>query len=440
MVQRGGDHVDDGRRVHRPSARPGNCFTEAAALSEMRITLPYGRTYLSAEIPGRADVEVLRPSPLRPRSDPGSVIGAAIDSSGLEEEPSGRVVVVVDDHTRPCPTEAMLGPLLSRLRVPADRITVLFATGTHRAVRPEEAREILGRFYGRLRAVSHDCRGALAEFGSTSRGTPVAVDEEYCSADYRILLGDVEPHYFAGYGGGRKSILPGVSGYETVQANHKLMFEPGAEVGVLDGNPVHEDMEEAADMVGADFTLNVVQNPEGEVVSAHAGHYREVLRAGARVVDSMYKVPVEGEADVVVVAASGHPHDVDMYQAYKALHMALRVVRPGGTIVFAAECRDGAGSSKYLEYMRRYGSSEEVEEALRRRFELGGHKAYYHLRAVERCRVIAVTSIPADEVRGLYRMEPAPSLQEAVDRALEGLDSPRVVVMPEGSTTIPVGR
>ena len=407
----------------------------------MRIRLPYGRSAVTANLPDEADVVVLHPKPMAQKAAARELISRAIESAspGLDEEPSGRVVIVVDDHTRPCPTEPMLDQVLERLRVPRERITVIFATGSHRAVRPEEAEEILGKHYGRVHAISHDCRRRHVDLGSTSRGTPVLIDELYQAADYRILLGDVEPHYFAGYGGGRKSILPGVSAYESIQANHKLMFLPGAEIGVLDGNPVSEDMQEAADRAGAEFTLNVVQNPEHEIVSAHAGHHRDVVRQGAKVVDSMYKVEYEGEpADVVIVAANGHPHDVDLYQAYKALHMAMRVAKPGGTIVFVAECRDGAGSKKFVDYLRKYRTSEEVEAALKEVFELGGHKAYYHLRAVERHRILALTSIPADEVKGLFRMEPVGNLQEGIDGALEGLESPRIVVMPEGSTTIPI--
>ncbi len=407
----------------------------------MMFRLPYGQGFVSANLPEGAEVVVLRPNPMRPMAPADEVISRALDeaSPGLNEEPAGRVVVVVDDHTRPCPTEVMLDHVLGRLSVPRDMVTVIFATGTHRPVSPEEAREILGKHHGRVEAVSHDCRGAHVELGETSRGTPVAVDELYQTADYRILLGDVEPHYFAGYGGGRKSILPGVSSYETIQANHKMMFLPGAEVGVLDGNPVSEDMEEAADMAGAEFTLNVVQNAEHEIVSAHGGRHRDVLRAGARVVDRMYKVRYEGEpADVVIVAANGYPHDVDLYQAYKALHMALRVVKPGGTVVFVAECRDGAGNKKFVEYMRRYSTSPEVEAALKRTFELGGHKAYYYLRAVERNRILFLSSMDPAEVRGLYKMEPVSSLQEGVDAALRGVSNPKVVVMPEGTTTIPV--
>ncbi len=408
----------------------------------MRITLPYGRTRLSATMPDSLEVEVLSPRTGSPPAPAAEVIGRALSSpSGarLDEEPAGRILFVVDDHTRPAPTRLMLPAVLSRMRVPLDRVTVMFATGTHRAVRPDEAAEILGPLAGRVRALSHDCGGPSVSHGRTSRGTPVEVDEEYASADYRILLGDVEPHYFAGYGGGRKSVLPGVSSYESIQANHKMMFLPGAEVGRLEGNPVHEDMEEAAEAAGAEFCLNVVMNERREVVSAHAGHFREVLRAGASVVDSMYKVAASGgPADVVIVGASGHPHDIDLYQAYKALHMALRVVRPGGTVVFAAECPEGAGNETFLRYVRSYRTSEEVKAALMERFELGGHKAYYQLRAAETVRILAVTSMPADEVRGLYGMEPRGSLQEAVDEALGGRRDLRVVVMPEGTTTIPV--
>ena len=356
---------------------------------------------------------------------------------GLEEEPSGSVALVVDDHTRPCPTAEILETLFSRLKADRSAIEVIFATGSHRAVRPDEVKRILAHFHDELRWINHDARGPHVDLGSTSRGTPVEVSEAYLSSDYRIVLGDIEPHYFAGYGGGRKSVLPGVSSLDSIQSNHKLLFHPKSDIGLLEGNPVHEDMEEAASMAKPDFTLNVVMNSSEQIISAHSGDMKSVLREGVKVADGIYKVGTDKRADIVIVAANGHPHDINMYQAYKAAHMAARIVRDGGRVIMVAECPDGAGSQEYIDYLRGYKSSRDAESALRQNFVMGGHKAYYHFKVIEKAEVTVVSSIEARELRNLYRMEPAASLQEAIDSAIGNRGDLRIAVMPHGSTTIP---
>ena len=177
--------------------------------------------------------------------------------------------------------------------------------------------------------------------GSTQKyGSKVFLNRVFAEADVRILTGDVCLHYYAGYGGGRKSVLPGVSGEETIKHNHAMLLDANAKTGVLDGNPVHEDMIEAAKLAKVDFILNVVTNKKGEVVKAFAGDLEQAFSEGVKMVDEMYRITVDRRADIVVVSPGGHPADVNLFQAYKGLDNALEATKRSGVIVLAAECPD----------------------------------------------------------------------------------------------------
>lgn len=416
----------------------------------MIIELPYGETTVRAEVPDGNVLGVLLPRERKAERTIEESVFQALknpvgDFRGLNEVGiCDRIVIVVDDHTRPLPSGKILPVLLSELEksgVGRERVRVFFATGTHRDVTIEDALKLIGALAERVEWVSNG-RGVDGKFecvGETSRGNEVKVNEKFLEGDFRIIVSDVEYHYFAGYGGGRKSILPGVSSYQTVQFNHCLMFDERARAGVLDGNPVHMDMLEAAKLAGVDFTLQVVLNSRKEIVHASSGGLIEPFMRAVEKVDEMYKVEVDERADVVVVAADGYPHDIDLYQAFKAISNALNIVKDGGVIILAAECREGHGNKLYFEWMKKYSSSEDVKNALLERFVIGGHKVYYHLKAIENTNILLVSSMDPRVVREVFKLEPCPSLDKAIEKALEtvGKDG-TIYVLPKGSTTLPV--
>ena len=198
----------------------------------------------------------------------------------------------------------------------------------------------------RVKTVSHDCRATdLVNLGTTkTHGNKVQVNRIFAEADVRVLLGDVGFHYYAGYGGGRKSVLPAVGGEETIKHNHSMLLHANARTGNLDDNPVHQDMTEAARLAKVDFILNVVQNKKGEIVKAFAGDLEQVFGEAVKLVNEMYRIPVDRRADIVVVSAGGYPADMNLYQAYKALDNALDAVKRGGVIILVAECPEGHGN------------------------------------------------------------------------------------------------
>ena len=415
------------------------------------VWLPYGKTEVCARIPAQNFLGTIEPKEKPGAPDPIAEIKRALEepigTRRISEiaKASDKVAIVVDDFTRPAPSHLMVPPILEELNMAGVRdedITIIFACGTHRAVTDEEARKLLGEeVVERVRYVSHDCNAEdLVYVGKTkTHGTEVYINRIYAEADVKILTGDVTLHYYAGYGGGRKSILPGISGHKTIQHNHAMLLHSKARTGILEGNPIHEDMMEAAELAKVDFILNVVLNSKGEIVKAFAGDWKEAFYEGVKLVDEMYKVPVERKADIVLVSCGGHPFDIDLYQAYKAVDGALQIVKRGGVIVWVAECSQGHGNQVFYDWMRKYKSLKEVERAIKRKFILGGHKAYYLLKALEKVNIILVSVMPDYYAVDVFKLRTARSVNEALDEAfrIAGKNA-KVWAIPYGNITEPV--
>ncbi|KAA0004790.1 MAG: nickel-dependent lactate racemase [Thermoplasmata archaeon] len=421
------------------------------SISNMKVKLPYGNGVLEANVPDENLVEVVYPNEMEPEKDASQYIKEALQKPmgalplKKQAKKGMSVAIVVDDNTRPCPTWEMMPHVIKELKeqgIKEDDILVIFATGTHREVKHEEATRLLGQNYAEeLEYISNNCHGNdFTYIGTTSRGTDVKIKNAFLEADLKILLGDVEIHYFAGYGGGRKSILPGIAHYSTIQHNYTTnFFHPMAKPGVLDGNPMYENMTEAARLAAPHFCLNVVQNAKHEIVGAFAGDFDLVLRKGAALVDKMYKVKVKEKADIVITAADGSPHDVNLYQAYKAIHLALNVVKENGVIILAAECPDGHGSEPYYQWMKKYKTKEEMEKELSKEFIPGGHKAFYHLKAMDKAKLFIVSDMDRKMLEDVFRMNVFESVDDAIKEALKikGKDA-KILVIPRGTTTLVV--
>lgn len=413
------------------------------------VWLPYGRTEVCVRVPTRNLLGSIEPKEKAAASDAKAEVEKALQeplgTKRLSEiaKPESKVAIVVDDSTRSAPTNIMVHSLLGELNVAGvkdENITVIVACGIHRAVKREEAEAILGmEVLNRVKTISHDSRAPdLVYVGNTKYGTKVMLNKVFVEADVRILTGDVGFHYFAGYGGGRKSVLPGIAGEESVKQNHALALNANARAGILEGNPVHEDMVEAAKLARVDFVLNVVVNGRGQVVRAFSGDLEQVFSEAVKVVDEMYRLSVDRRADIVVVSAGGFPADVNLFQAYKAVDSALRVVKRGGVIVLVAECPEGHGNDAFYDWMVRFGDLKTVEREIRRNFVLGGHKAYFLLKALQNHQIILVSSMPDYYAANIFRLKTARAVNDALEEAFKiaGKDS-RVWVIPYGNYTLP---
>ena len=309
-------------------------------------------------------------------------------------------------------------------------------------MKPEEAAVLLGEeACKRVKTVSHDCRAAdLVHVGTTkSHGNKVLVNRVFAEADVRVLLGDVGFHYYAGYGGGRKSVLPAISGEETIKQNHALLLHANSRTGCLEDNPVHRDMTEAARLAKVDFILNVVENKKGEIVKAFAGDLEQAFLEAVKLVDEMYRVTIDRRADILVVSAGGNPADLNLYQAYKAVDNVLDAVKRGGVIILVAECPEGHGNQVFYDWMSRLGDLKNVEREIKRNFVLGGHKAYYLLKALQSHQIILVSSLPDYYATSIFKLKTARAVNDALTEALKIAGSAsRVWAVPQGSYTLPV--
>jgi len=413
----------------------------------MHIELPYGKGILPLDVPDKNLLDVVLPKEfIQPRQPDIMIKEALHDPLGTDRlseavGPGETVAIVIDDYTRPCPTKMLLPPVLKELKeagVSDLDICIIVATGTHILPSPDVIKELVGDKISRnYMIISNDAvNGQHVNVGKTKRGNDIEVLKEYVDADFKVLLGDIEYHYFAGYGGTRKSILPGISSKNSIQRNHSLLFEKHSCMGVLKENPIHQEMNEAMHLAGCDFVLNVVQNSQHRIVGAWAGKPELVMDVGAKLVDTMYKREIRESPDIVITAANGHPHDINLYQAMKALYTACQIVKPHGIIILVAECPQGHGNQLYIDWLKKYQTSQEIQEALNKNFIIGAHKAYYHRIAVENHPVIFVSEMNTPDVELLFNFKKEKTPNEALTKAVMlSNQQSRVLVVPQGTTT-----
>lgn len=361
----------------------------------------------------------------------------------LKAKKPEKIVVVINDETRPTPYEVFFPALTEAFAaagVRDDQVTFLIATGTHRLQSDELNRKLYGsEMIDRFRFVCHQCTDdrSLVSLGMLPSGYEFVLNRLAVEADYLITLGVVSPHYFAGYSGGRKSILPGICGKKTVQDNHARMVEILDHLPPIRENPISLEMIEAARQVGVNFVFNAVMDPDNEVVRLVAGDLVEAWYEAVDTSCSMYEIPFTEPVDIAVSSACGYPRDVNWYQAQKAIDHAEKIVKPGGTIIVCGECRDGYGNKIFEEWMKKKLPPEEVMKQIRANFVLGGHKAFAFAKVASEKKLVMVSSMSAEDTACLYGTKAA-SVQEAFDQAVAACPGASIAIMPEGGLTLPV--
>lgn len=398
-------------------------------------------------VPDTHQIEVVIPEEADGPTDPHSLIQKAlmnpVGRDRLEDivQPGDTVSIIVSDTTRPAGTDVLLPPILEKLHaanVEKQDIRIVFGLGIHRKQTEEEKINIVGReIFQKYRCIDHD-RDQCRYLGTTGRGTPVEIFQMVAESDIVICTGNIQHHYFAGYTGGYKALLPGVSSRRSIEANHSLMIQEGTAPGNPDC-PVRSDMEEGGRIAGVDFILNVILNSKKKIVGAVAGHPVEAHREGARMVDSLYKQEVE-PADIIVVSPGGWPKDINVFQSHKALEHVKAAVKPGGAIILAAQCAEGLGNDMFEEWLNTTSGPEEAIERFNRGFVQGGHKAALVGKLALKYHLYLVSDLPYETALRAY-FKPASSVQEAFNRASfrYGADA-RVLVVPNGGSMLLVGR
>jgi len=406
----------------------------------MLIDLPYGDKTLKLDVPDRNLLEVLRP---------GTAHGLRVCEADIEElredlehflEPAKSVLVIVNDYTRPTPNEAVLNYIHRELM--DKRLWFLIACGSHTPPTEAQFRQVLGRFYDlyKEQVLVHDCRdqSRLKFLGKTSAGTEVWINDKALQVDRLITINSVEPHYFAGYTGGRKSLLPGISGIETITHNHKLSLAPEARTLRLTGNPVHEDMVEAAKMVPrAIFSIQVVIDNKHELCTVRFGDLFESFEEAIPDADRVFCVPLKAKADIVVTCAAP-PSDVNLYQQQKSLENGRLALKDGGILIGVSACRTGVGDDTFVKLLSSVKSPAEAIEKIRKDFVLGYHKSAKLAEMMLTSQVWTVVPVADDLITSIF-MKPYHDVNSALQAALEikGPDA-KVTVLPDAGLTVPL--
>jgi len=417
------------------------------------VDLPYGEGWIKASIPDRFLASIVEPREMQEIINPMEEISNSLtdpmDSSSLGDlaEGSRSPCIIVSDSTRPTPSGLIAKAALETLNkagIEDDEVKVVVATGLHRPPTGEELVERLGEeLLGRLQVLSHDSYDAknLTYKGETSLGTPLWVNDVVNDSDLVIGDGYIEPHFFAGYTGGGKNILPGVSGFETIKANHgaAMIDHPKARAGVLEGNPIYEDIVEGANIGGLDFSVNVTLDSRKRVSGVFAGDFKEAHREGCRFLEGFVRVEAV-EADIVVTTNGGYPLDRDLYQAVKGMTVGEAVVREGGVIIVASECRDGVGHPDFRELVERGETPEEILEMIRTPgfFQVDQWEAQVLARVLTRFDVICVTGGVEPSTLESMHLTHARTVDNAMNLAMGHVGrDPEITVIPGGPSTIP---
>jgi len=419
-------------------------------ISLFQVRLPYGRT----EIPL---ILSRKPLVLQPRQSSQvqseelelrRAIRSPIQSRGLSEIAcrGDKVAIIINDVTRPIPTDKILPMLLRELdysNIPREDVTIIVATGVHRACSKSELCAMVGNdVVDKIRIENHDCKKAdgLAHVGKTRRGVPVVINKTVAEADVKIVTGMVSPHHVAGYSGGRKSIMPGIAGLDAIRVHHSGKFRPiGPAMGILEGNMFHEEAEEAASITGIDFIVNVVLNNQRQLVKAVAGDWKEAWKTAVNASEGLFRVDIAGQADIVITSPGGYPRDIDLWQAQKAMSSAEMIVREGGTIVLVAECADGFGGHNFGRFFEGTTSPRDVIDAFNKRgYEPGLSKAFMYARALEKAEIIVVTKKISDAELAKVYTKRSDSLKQALEMAKVRLgSSAQVAVLPHATEVVP---
>lgn len=419
----------------------------------MEIKIPYGKTFQTLNIEEGFELLESKIQELEAGADGGAIVRAAMDSPigspKLRELAAGKknAVLIISDHTRPVPSKDIVPFMLGELRAgnPDIEITMLVATGCHRGTTPEELVHKLGEdIVSREHIVVHDCDSSpLTDLGPLPSGARLVVNSLVAQAELVVSEGFIEPHFFAGYSGGRKSILPGVCSRVTVLGNHCADFidDPKARMGIIDGNPINRDMERAARMAKLAYIVNVVVNEAHEVVAAFAGDPIEAHHAGCAYLARYCEVEQKQKADIVITSNGGAPLDQNAYQAVKGLTTAADAAADGAALIICAECADGIGGDSFYKALSECAGPTELLEEIRRvpMDETVPDQWQYQIlaRILEKHHVYFVARKEMEEAVNAMKMEYAPSLEEAYARAraLKGA-SARVAVIPNGVSLI----
>ena len=409
----------------------------------MNTKVPYGKEFIGVDVVDENLLGVYWPNEVE-KVNYKDTLKMVLEEKEFEDfiKTELRIVFIVNDGTRPTPTAKILEEIYPAVR--KKDICFLVATGAHRAPTEQEYHYIFGKeIYEELvkkeAVLAHDAIDSeMVYIGESKAGTEIFINRIAAEARKVVVIGSVEPHYFAGYTGGRKAFVPGLASFKTIEQNHKLALSENAKLLSLEGNPVNEDMMDAARVLkDIDvFSIMTVLDKEGDIYAVEAGDLERSFYEAVKRADEVFCVDVPAKADIVISAAP-YPMDVNLYQAHKAVETAKLALNQGGIIIMVAQCRDGIGERAFYELLAGEKGPYEVLEKVDGAYKLGYHKAGKLAETSKWARIWTVTEL-ADETIESIRMKPYHNLNTALAEALkEKGENAKVIVLPYGSVTVP---
>jgi nickel-dependent lactate racemase len=410
---------------------------------------PYGSSFLTARIPSKNISTAPKRRHVKGLKNETEALIEALRSP-IDCPPLGdcvsqndKVAVIVTDNTRACPDDRLLPPILAELeqKISRENITIIIALGLHPPLNKAELTKKLGEdIVARYHVINHDINQTL-NIGTTSRGTPVEVNRWVVEADFRISTGFIEPHFFAGFSGGSKSIAPGVSSRKSICKNHsyKMIEHPLSRAGIIQGNPIHEDIVEQAKIAKLNFILNVLLNENKEITHVVSGTPLKAHEKGCEIEKSLAGVKVGHRVDITITTNSGAPLDLDLYQTCKGIDSASQITRDGGIIIVASSCETGVGPETFTKLHSSVRSPKEVLQKIRREEPIGVQWQNQILaRAQLKNDIYLVSELDHSLVKDMM-MVPVHTIEEGLEKALQVLGSDaEVAILPEGPLILPL--
>jgi len=417
----------------------------------MNIKLKYGKGYKELKISSENIIDVLEMKAIPACKNPyqlikqklNSPIGTESLSKLLEKTMPENIVVIISDITRPGPFEQLLKPLVDEILatcIDMNKIRFVIANGTHRKMTDAEMRFQYGNWIvDNFSIQNHDCHASnLVSYGKMESGNELKINKTVANADFLITTGILNTHYFAGFGGGRKSILPGVCGYETIRRNHSNIIYDYARLGNLEGNLIHLEMCEAAEKVGVDFCLNMLINDKKMLVDCFTGDIEKVFEIGVTAIKKLCSVKFHQCVDVVFVSAGGYPKDISFYQSQKALNNTIELVKDGGTIVLVAKCGEGVGQDEMERVLISSKNLDELFAVKQEDIQIGGHRAFATGKLLKKADILVISSMKPEKVKSIHFI-PMDSFDDCKDFIIKkhGKDF-RSYIIPNGSMFFPI--
>lgn len=406
----------------------------------MKVDIPFGKKSIRINIPDKNTLDIISEGSGSLIIDEDKIITGALEnpikSKRLRGITSGKksACIIASDITRPCPSYKFLPLLAGELRkggIENKDILVVLGLGIHRSHTDSEKRKLVGDYvYNNIETIDSDTSKSKL-IGYTSRGTPVEVFERVLDYDLLIVTGNIEYHYFAGFSGGAKAVMPGICTRNSIQSNHSMMLDDRSAAGRFLNNPVREDIEEAGRLTGIDFIFNVIINDEKKIIAAVAGHNNNAYLEGIKKYESIYGSEVECAADIVITSQGGYPKDMNLYQSHKALENVKEITAEKGTIILVASCCEGFGDDTFEQWMTGYNDYNYLSKKIEKKFVLGGHKAVAISKILTKNEVLLYSDFSREETEKLG-FKKIKDIQKYLNDMISQNSEIKITIVPTG--------